>query len=91
MLRIEIGDYASKFLRRLQKKQAGQIGRKIRALAENPYPSDSKQLKGSIWRGTNIGEYRVIYGVQGESLIIPLIGKRNDDEVYHRLKRLEGS
>jgi len=34
------------------------------------------------------GEYRIIYYVDGEVLRVPLIGKRNDDEVYKRLQRL---
>ncbi len=32
---------------------------------------------------------RVIYRVNDDTLFIPLIHKRNDDEVYKRLKRLE--
>ena len=89
MLRIEIKNHAQKFLKRVPKKQNGQISRKILALADDPYPSDSKQLKGTSWRGTDIGEYRIVYYVAGDTLHIPLVGKRNDDEVYRRLRRLQ--
>jgi mRNA interferase RelE/StbE len=38
------------------------------------------------WR-VDIGEYRIIYEVEGNTLCIILIGKRNDDEVYKKLRR----
>lgn len=89
MLRIDIKNHAQKFLNRLQRKQAGQIGRKILALAHDPFPPDSKQLKGSAWRGADIGEYRIMYYVDADTVHIPLVGKRNDDDVYRRMRRMQ--
>jgi len=52
-------------------------------------PHDSKQLKGSKDnnRRVDIGEYRVIYREQDNVILILVIGKRNDDEVYKILDR----
>jgi len=53
-------------------------------------PPDSEHLTGFPYRRASIGEYRIIYRVEEETLRIPLIHKRNDDEVYKRLKRMGG-
>ncbi|MCK4824004.1 hypothetical protein KA005_50090 [bacterium] len=53
----------------------------------NPEPHDSKELKGYPYRGTDIGEYRIIYCVEKDILKIAIVGKRNDSEVYKKLAR----
>ena len=81
------------FLKGLQPKISAQIARKIFALNLDPLPSDSKALVGypNHFR-VDIGEYRIVYSyVPSDDLVqIILVGKRNDDEVYKRLKRLPG-
>ena len=52
-------------------------------------PPDSEWVTGFPYRRADIGEYRIIYRVESDTLLIPLIGKRNDDDVYKRMKRLE--
>lgn len=55
----------------------------------NPYPQDSKVLMGyPAYRRVSVGEYRIVYRVVDDILLISLIGKRNDDEVYKKLKQL---
>jgi len=54
----------------------------------NPKPRDSKELKGYPYRGTDIGEYRIIYRLEEDVLKIALVGKRNDSAVYRELARL---
>ena len=54
----------------------------------NPKPHDSKELKGYPYRGTDIGEYRIIYRVEKDVLKIALVDKRNDSAIYRRLARL---
>jgi mRNA interferase RelE/StbE len=36
----------------------------------------------------DVGEYRIIYAVEGEGVEILIVGKRNDDEVYRLWERL---
>ena len=57
---------------------------------ENPQPHDSIVLKGgaSLYRRTDIGEYRVVHRVNADVLEIVLVGKRNDDDVYKTFRRI---
>lgn len=89
MLTIDFSRAAAKFSLRLPPKQKGQVGRRINALAENPLASDTRGLQGPApFRRAAIGECRIIYRVSGTTLSILLIGKRNDDEVYRKLRRM---
>jgi len=89
-LTLDIQEPATRFIKRLPKKQAGQIGRKLQALLTQPYPPDRKDLSGfplALLRA-NVGEYRIIYQMYGDTLVVVLIGKRNDSDVYRRLARM---
>ncbi|MEY4746961.1 MAG: hypothetical protein RLZZ416_10 [Candidatus Parcubacteria bacterium] len=90
MLILHLDNRADKFAKKLPPKQEGQIGRKLAELLTVPFPQDAKRVKGMDWYRVDIGEYRIVYNVRGNVLDVPLIGKRNDDEVYKRLKRLMG-
>lgn len=56
-----------------------------------PFPADSEQLSGyqGLYR-VDSGEYRIVYRYFPEQDLVEviLVGKRNDDDVYKRLKRL---
>lgn len=88
MLKINLSKSAGKFLAKLQAKQARQLGTKIQDLRKDPSPpQDSSQLKGYPYRRADMGEYRIIYSVSEDTLQILIVGKRNDDEVYKKLRR----
>jgi mRNA interferase RelE/StbE len=74
-------------LRTLPPKQARQIGNKILALRHDPQPPDAKPLRSHPYWRADVGECRIIYHVEQDTLVVPLIGKRNDAEVYRRLRR----
>ncbi|GHV31231.1 hypothetical protein FACS1894167_13280 [Synergistales bacterium] len=79
---------ADNFLFALQAKQFKQVAGAIFMLMEDPFPQDSQELKGYPgFRRKDIGEYRVIYGVQDDTVLIDVIDKRNDDAVYRRFTR----
>lgn len=89
MLKIDISKRSQKFLAKLPPKQARQLTTKILELRTNPEPADSTKLKGyDHYRRTDFGEYRIVYFVHGDVLMIYIVGKRNDDEIYKQLKRL---
>jgi len=88
MFRLDLTRKALNFLDKLPPKQFKQISRKIFSLMANPKPHDSKELKGAPYRGTDIGEYRIIYRVEDEVLKVAIVGKRNDSAVYKELARL---
>jgi mRNA interferase RelE/StbE len=77
---------ARKSLKNLQPKFIKQIVFKIFTLQDNPFPQDSKKLKGfeDSYR-VDQGEYRILYTVEDDKIRVFKIGKRNDDEVYQNL------
>jgi mRNA interferase RelE/StbE len=85
MLKLLVSKKAQKFLDGLPPKQFRQIIRKVFALLENPRPHDSEELRGYPFLRNDAGEYRIIYDVQGDTLRLIVIGKRNDEEVYRQL------
>ncbi len=87
MLKLDITRDCLKFLRSLDPKQFRQVVTTLLQLLGTPEPHDSAALSGSPFRRVDIGEYRIVYRVEGDLLKVPLIGKRNDDEVYRALRR----
>lgn len=75
-----------------QRKARERVEDTIEDLAEEPRPPHSKQLKGkySTYRRIDVGgvggEYRVIYEVRDEELVIVVVGQR--EGVYDILKWL---
>lgn len=79
------------FLKGLQPKIAAQIAKKVLALNIDPLPLDSKELAGYAgYYRIDSGEYRIVYCFDADAdlVVVILVGKRNDDEVYKQLKRL---
>ena len=75
----------------LQAKQFKQVGTALSGLLKEPHPHDSASLKGAKKgeRRVDVGEYRIIYSVEGEVVSILVIGPRNDGEVYKTWDRLK--
>lgn len=90
MLRINLTKQAINFLKKIPAKHKHQIERKLSQLEKVHTPNDAKLLKevNGIWR-IDSGEYRIIYRVGSEFIFVLLVGKRNDDEVYDKLKCLK--
>ena len=84
MLKLLVSKKAQKFLDGLPPKQFRQIIKKVFALLENPRPHDSEELRGYPFLRSDVGEYRIIYDVKGDTLRLILVGKRNDAEVYRQ-------
>ncbi|NOT54936.1 MAG: type II toxin-antitoxin system RelE/ParE family toxin [Deltaproteobacteria bacterium] len=88
MLKLDITHDCLKFLRTLNPKQFRQVVTAVFNLLHAPEPHDSAALTGYPYRRVDIGEYRIVYRVEGDMLKVPLVGKRNDDEIYKDLRRL---
>jgi len=87
VLKLDITNDCLKFLRTLDPKQFRQVVTSLFELLRNPEPHDSSQLHGTPFHRVDVGEYRIIYRIEGDLLKVPLIGKRNDAEVYRNLRR----
>lgn len=85
MLKIDITKSAGKFIKKLPPKHYRQVVSTILSLRENPTPHDSEQLTGyPEYLRVDIGEYRIVYRFDEETVHVAVVGKRNDDEVYIR-------
>lgn len=89
MLAINLSKASAKFLAKLPPKQKKQIAEEIFKLAESPQAPDSSRLHGYDYYRADIGEYRIIYQWSSSILFVTLIGKRNDDDVYRKLRRMK--
>ncbi|MEP6755714.1 MAG: type II toxin-antitoxin system RelE/ParE family toxin [Chthonomonadales bacterium] len=87
-MKIQFESASFKFIEDLDAKQCRQVIRKVFALARNPTPGDSKKIVGNHYLRADVGEYRIIYRFDADTVYVVLIGKRNDDEVYKILSRL---
>ena len=88
MLSLDLSKEAYHFIKALQAKQFKQVASKIFELLNEPRPQDFSQLKGFSYLRADVGEYRIIYEQKETVLRVIIIGKRNDDEVYKKLKNL---
>ena len=78
---------ALKELSALPAKQYRQVVGAIFDLLKEPQPHFAQQLAGYPYFRLAVGEYRVIYRFDHESVRVVAFGKRNDDEIYRLLGR----
>jgi len=83
--RVEWKLSAKKELRRLNKAAIPKILEMVAALAEDPYPVGSKKLRGSerTYR-IRAREYRVVYTIAANTLVIEIIRVGHRKEVYRK-------
>jgi mRNA interferase RelE/StbE len=75
---------ARKDLQSLPHNLVERIMEKIELLASNPRPAACKKLRGhsNLWR-IRVGEYRIIYGVYDEKLVIDISVIRHRSDAYN--------
>ncbi len=85
-MKLDLTRDAHRFLDGLPAKQYRQVAGTVLGLLKNPEPHDSEPLRGHPFRRVDVGEYRIIYRIEEDTVKVALIGKRNDDEVYKQLR-----
>ena len=80
---VELKVSARKELERLSAKLIQRIFPKLEGLASEPRPAGCKKLKGGQreWR-IRVGDYRVVYTVDDEKLLVSVMRIRHRSEVY---------
>jgi mRNA interferase RelE/StbE len=79
---VLIEKHAQKQLASIPRVQRDRIAAAIRNLAEVPRPSGVRKLSGrEAWR-IRVGEYRVIYEVHDELLVIVVISLGHRRDIY---------
>jgi mRNA interferase RelE/StbE len=77
---------AEQDLRKIHRRQIPRIVRAIESLANDPFPSRYRKLRGAerLYR-IRIGDYRVIYQVDAEAKTMIIYYIRHRREAYRRL------
>jgi mRNA interferase RelE/StbE len=84
--RIELTPRAQRDFKALDGSVRGRIKQRIDSLAENPYPQGIKKLEGEdeLYR-LRVGDYRILYQVQGKVLLVLIIGIGHRRDIYRRI------
>jgi mRNA interferase RelE/StbE len=84
--RIEFKRSAAKFLKKLPKPDRRRIRDKIDGFAENlPDPATTKMKGDNPFHRVRVGDYRIIYEVREDILLILVLKIGHRKEVYRRL------
>ena len=80
--RIEIKKSAAKELARFPKKDLKQIISRIKALADNPRPPNSKKLCAEEKYRIRQGKYRILYQIEDNVLLVYVVKIAHRKDVY---------
>lgn len=87
MRKLALHTHLGKDLAAIPPKQYRQIMSAIIELLKEPFPHYSRPLAGSSFFRIEVGEFRVIYKADDETVSVLGVGKRNDADVYKLLER----
>lgn len=82
---IEILPAARRELEALDTTVRRRIDRKIALLATNPRPSGSKKLEGQDLMRVRVGDYRIVYTVIDQRLVVLIVRVAHRSRVYRGL------
>lgn len=82
---IEIKKSATKELSKLPKNDLKRIVENIQELSENPRPDGCKKLSGDEKYRIRIGNYRVLYSIEDEILVIYVVKVGHRKDIYKML------
>lgn len=78
MFKISWTEKALEGLNKLEPFIANRIIKKLNELCEEPYSKDIKKLKGMEGFRLRVGDYRVIFDIEGNRISILKVGHRRD-------------
>ncbi len=83
---VEFRPAVLKSLKRLPKKDLRRIKKRINDLAENlPDPSSTKMKGSDFFHKVRSGDYRIIYEIHNDRLVILVVKIGHRKDVYKRL------
>ena len=80
--RIVIKKSAAKEIEKIQNKDRIRIVEKIRSLSSDPRPSGSKKLSGQEKYRIRQGNYRILYQVIDDALVINVVKVGHRRDIY---------
>ncbi len=82
--KIELRPAAARALRKLDPQVARRVHAAIALLAEDPRPPASRPLRGRpAWR-VRVGDYRIIYMIEDDVLLIVVVALGHRRDIYER-------
>jgi mRNA interferase RelE/StbE len=82
--RIEVRPAAARALRKLDPQIRPRIQGAIALLAQDPRPPASRALRGRPGYRVRVGDYRIIYTVADEVLLVVVVALGHRRDVYER-------
>jgi mRNA interferase RelE/StbE len=87
-MKLLMHNSARKFLEALDAKQNKQVSVRVLGLMHESQPHDMRHLSGYPRHfRIDVGEFRVVYLIDGDTVNVKAINRRNDDAVYRELSR----
>ncbi len=85
---VGIRPKALEFIKEQAPKHQRQIRKKIDSLKREPRPTNAKKLEGGdgLWR-VRTGDFRIVYTVEDEELLVVIVTVGNRKDIYDRLRR----
>ncbi|UCF91289.1 MAG: type II toxin-antitoxin system RelE/ParE family toxin [Desulfobacterales bacterium] len=84
--RIEVKRSAAKALKKIPKADRKRIADKIDSLAEGPPNPDTTKMKGNNpFHKIRVGDYRIIYEIQEDVLLILVVKIGHRKDIYRNL------
>jgi mRNA interferase RelE/StbE len=82
--RIEIRPAAMRSLRKLDPQVRPRIQGAIALLAEDPRPPNARKLRGRDAYRVRVGNYRIIYKIEDQILLITVVTLGHRRDIYER-------
>jgi len=82
--KILIKSSAAKELARLSKKDVRRITSRIKSLSTNPRPHGSEKLSAQERYRIRQGNYRIVYSIEDDKLVVSVIKIAHRSEVYRK-------
>lgn len=79
---VELRPAAVRALRRIDPKERGRIQGAIALLAHDPRPPGARGLQGRPGLRVRVGDYRIIYTVEDDVLLVVVVTVGHRREVY---------
>lgn len=81
---IEVRPAALRALKRIDRQDQGRIRGAIALLAASPRPPGAKALRGREGLRIRVGDYRIVYTVEDDRLLVVVVTLGHRRDVYDR-------
>ena len=82
--RIELRPAAVRALRKLDPQDRPRLQAAIALLAQDPRPPNARALRGRDGFGVRVGDYRILYTIKDDVLLVVVVTLGHRRDVYER-------